>query len=75
MMYYLTPLVAAGVIAKKILSETSIQAKVVEVGGEKDIDSALNRAIATQDSVPKIACGFRMRKASILGPASIVHMP
>lgn len=44
-------LVAAGVIAKKILSEASIQAKVVEVGGQKDIDAALNRAIANQDSV------------------------
>ena len=44
-------LVAAGVIAKKILSEASIQAKVVEVGGQKDINAALNRAIANQDSV------------------------
>lgn len=44
-------LVAAGVIAKKILPKVSIQAKVVEVGGQKDIDAALNRAIANQDSV------------------------
>jgi len=44
-------LVAAGVIAKKILSDINIQAKVVEVGGQKDIDAALNEAIANKDSV------------------------
>lgn len=46
-----TGLVAAGVIAKKILTNIKIQAKVIEVGGQKDIDSALNEAIAHKDSV------------------------
>lgn len=46
-----TGLVAAGVIAKKILTNIKIQAKVIEVGGQKDIDSALNKAIAHKDSV------------------------
>jgi len=46
-----TGLVAAGVLAKKILKDVSIQAEVIEVGGQKDIDSAINEAIANNDSV------------------------
>jgi chorismate synthase len=34
------PLVAAGVIAKKIISETEISASLIEAGGMSDIDSA-----------------------------------
>jgi chorismate synthase len=44
-------LVAAGVIAKKILSNISIAANIVEVGGEKDIEKGLQKAIAAKDSV------------------------
>lgn len=53
-------MVAAGVIAKKILSEASIHAKVVEVGGQKDIDAAVNTAISNNDSVGGIIeCSVR----------------
>lgn len=44
-------LVAAGVIAKKLLNDISVQATIIEIGGEKDIESGLQRAIEAKDSV------------------------
>lgn len=44
-------LVAAGVIAKKILSTVSFEAQVSEVGGLKDVEKGLELAIAAKDSV------------------------
>jgi chorismate synthase len=58
-------LVAAGVIAKKILNlipapsslerkpegEVLIEAKIIEIGGEKDIETGLQKAIDAKDSV------------------------
>ena len=44
-------LVAAGVIAKKILKNIDIQANIIEIGGEKDLEKGLQRAIVAQDSV------------------------
>lgn len=44
-------LVAAGVVAKKILTNVSITASVTEVGGSKDIEGAIAQAVAKQDSV------------------------
>jgi chorismate synthase len=44
-------LVAAGVIAKKILQNISVEAKIVEIGGERDIDAGLQKAIDAKDSV------------------------
>ena len=44
-------LVAAGVVAKKLLKGISIEAKLVEVGGEKHIDAGLQKAIDQKDSV------------------------
>ena len=50
-----TGLVAAGSIAKKILRSGSldldIQAAVVEIGGERDLEKGLQRAIDAKDSV------------------------
>ena len=46
-----TGIVAAGVIAKKLLSETKIVAKIIEVGGETDLDKGLQKAIEANDSV------------------------
>ncbi|NPD46516.1 chorismate synthase [Lentimicrobium sp. S6] len=46
-----TGLVAAGVIAKKVLAGVNFDAQVIEVGGQADIDAALNKAIANHDSV------------------------
>ncbi|MBA2330964.1 MAG: chorismate synthase [Flavisolibacter sp.] len=44
-------IVAAGVIAKKILSAISIHASIIEIGGEKDIEKGLQKAIDAKDSV------------------------
>lgn len=46
-------LVAAGVIAKKLLNQKSIEvrASILEVGGEADIEQGLQKAIEAKDSV------------------------
>jgi chorismate synthase len=44
-------LVAAGVIAKKLLQNISVEAKITEVGGEKDVEAGLQKAIDAKDSV------------------------
>lgn len=44
-------LVAAGVIAKKILQDISVKAAITEVGGERDIEAGLQKAIDAKDSV------------------------
>jgi chorismate synthase len=45
------PLVAAGVIAKKIVSDFKIEAKLIEAGGDKNIEKAVQKAIDYGDSV------------------------
>lgn len=44
-------LVAVGVVAKKILEGISIAADITEIGGEKDIEKGLQKAIDAKDSV------------------------
>jgi chorismate synthase len=45
-------LVAAGVIAKKLLGEKiEVKADILEIGGEKDLDKGLQRAIDAKDSI------------------------
>ncbi|HEU4469577.1 MAG TPA: chorismate synthase [Flavisolibacter sp.] len=44
-------LVAAGVVAKKLLGQVSIEAVLTEAGGEKDIEAGLQKAIAAKDSI------------------------
>jgi chorismate synthase len=44
-------LVAAGVVAKKLLPFINIQADIVEIGGETNIDAGLQKAIDAKDSV------------------------
>lgn len=44
-------LVAAGVIAKKLLRGVTIQADILEIGGEKDPEKGLQRAIDHKDSI------------------------
>src|SRR5687767_1539123 len=44
-------LVAAGVVAKKLLSSITITATISEIGGEKDIEAGLQKAITAKDSV------------------------
>ena len=44
-------LVAAGVVAKKILSGVSINATLTEAGGQTDIEAAIQKAIENNDSI------------------------
>jgi len=44
-------LVAAGVIAKKLLKHIAIQATITEVGGLPSVDAGIEKAIAAKDSV------------------------
>ncbi len=44
-------LVAAGVVAKKILGKINIAATLTEAGGQEDIEAAIALAIAQQDSI------------------------
>jgi chorismate synthase len=43
--------VAAGVIAKKLSPELDIRAKLIELGGDADIEAGLQKAIEAKDSV------------------------
>jgi len=50
-------LVAAGVVAKKLLEGVDISATLVEAGGSADISAAIEKAVALQDSIGGIvAC-------------------
>ena len=44
-------IVAAGGIAKKLMKDVSIHAEVIEIGGEKDLEKGLQKAIDAKDSV------------------------
>ena len=44
-------LVAAGVVAKKLAGDISVEARLLSVGGQSDIDSAINKAMEENDSV------------------------
>ena len=45
------PLVAAGVIAKKLINPVTIQSEIIEAGGLQDIEAALKIASEKQDSI------------------------
>jgi chorismate synthase len=44
-------LVAAGVIAKKLTGPVTFEAKLIEAGGSKDIDNAVEAAVRDKDSI------------------------
>lgn len=44
-------LVAAGVVAKKMIAPLKVEAIITEIGGEKDPDAGLQKAITEKDSV------------------------
>ncbi len=44
-------LVAAGVIAKKLLADLTIESKILEIGGESDLEKGLQKAIDAKDSI------------------------
>lgn len=50
-------LVAAGVVAKKMIGSMKISSSIVEIGGEKDIEKGLSKAIEAKDTIGGIiAC-------------------
>ncbi len=44
-------LVAAGMIAKKVLKGMTVEARLIEAGGNTDIEAAIAKAVADQDSI------------------------
>lgn len=44
-------LVAAGVVAKKIMDPILVQSSILEIGGEADLDKGLQKAIDAKDSI------------------------
>ncbi|TCJ17419.1 chorismate synthase [Flaviaesturariibacter flavus] len=44
-------LVAAGVVAKKLLAQCKVEARILEIGGETDLEKGLQKAIDAKDSV------------------------
>jgi len=44
-------LVSAGAIAKKIIAPMNVKATILEVGGSKNIDEAVDKALAEKDSI------------------------
>jgi chorismate synthase len=44
-------LVAAGVVAKKVLQGISVNANILEIGGEQDLEKGLQKAIDAKDSI------------------------
>ncbi len=44
-------LVAAGVVAKKVLNGITINTTLIEAGGNSDIDAAIQKAVEEQDSI------------------------
>ncbi|MEJ7821196.1 MAG: chorismate synthase, partial [Chitinophagaceae bacterium] len=44
-------LVAAGIVAKKILGQIKVESTILEIGGEADLEKGLQRAIDAKDSV------------------------
>ena len=44
-------LVAAGVVAKKLLNDITVKASILEIGGETDLDKGLQKAIDAKDSI------------------------
>jgi chorismate synthase len=48
-------LVAAGVIAKKLLGDVTVVASLLEIGGETDLEKGLQKAIDAKDTIGGIA--------------------
>lgn len=46
-----TGIVVAGVIAKQLMKESVIEASIIEIGGERDLEKGLQKAIDKKDTV------------------------
>lgn len=64
-----TGLVAAGVLAKKMIAPAKVNATILEVGGNTDIEAAVQQAIREEDSIGGIIeCRIRKLPAGIGEP-------
>ncbi|MDF1570064.1 MAG: chorismate synthase [Bacteroidales bacterium] len=64
-----TGLVAAGVLAKKMIAPARVNATILEVGGSTDIEAAVQQAIREEDSIGGIIeCRIRELPAGIGEP-------
>jgi len=64
-----TGLVAAGVLAKKMIAPAKVNATILEVGGSTDIEAAVQQAIREEDSIGGIIeCRIRRLPAGIGEP-------
>jgi chorismate synthase len=62
-------LVAAGVLAKKIIAPATVNASILEVGGSQDIEAALDKAIGQRDSIGGIVeCAINQVPAGLGEP-------
>ena len=62
-------LVAAGVIARKVIAPVEVKAGLIEAGGEKDIERAVENAIAVNDSIGGIVeCNVNQIPAGLVEP-------
>jgi chorismate synthase len=62
-------LVAAGVLAKKVIRPVTVEARIVEAGGSADIGAAVDSAVEEQDSIGGIvACEARKVPAGLGEP-------
>ncbi len=63
------PLVAAGVVAKKVIAPVAVEARLIEAGGASDVEAAAARAAAEGDSIGGIvACVARDLPAGLGEP-------
>jgi len=60
-------IVAAGVVAKKVLGKVEIEANLIEVGGNTDIEAAIQKAVEEQDSIGGIVACSAMHLPTGLG--------
>ncbi len=62
-------LVAAGVVAKKVLNGITVSATLVEAGGNADIETAIQKAVEEQDSIGGIvSCSVKGLPAGLGEP-------
>ena len=58
-------LVAAGVLAKKIVHSSNVSAKLISAGGSENIEEAIEKAIASNDSIGGIVTGKQIGRAHV----------
>jgi len=69
-------IVAAGVVAKKILGSVTVAATLIEAGGRKDIAAAVEEAIEAKDSIGGlIECRCTNMPVGLMGTLNTISLP